>query len=144
VLVRTDIPLAQQVVQVGHACLEAGRRFDWPEELCNLVVLGVATQHDLQINVERARLAGIRIAVFDEPDDGLGITAACTEPLTGSIKRVFRRLPLWCEQVTSAAPRGPPTRAMPKDIRALYYFSASSVGLVFHLARRFRTHLKIQ
>lgn len=109
-LVRTDIPLAQQVVQVGHACLEAGRRFDWPEETCNLVVLAVPTQRDLQIRVERACLAGIRIAVFDEPDDALGITAACTEPLTGAARRIFRRLPLWRETETNTSARGPPTR----------------------------------
>jgi hypothetical protein len=106
VLVRTDIPLAQQVVQVSHACLEAGRRFDWPEEPCNLVVLAVPTQRDLQISVERACLAGIQIAVFDEPDDGLGITAACTEPLTDPLRRIFRRLPLWRE---SNPVRGPPS-----------------------------------
>ncbi len=109
-LVRTDIPLAQQVVQVGHACLEAGRRFDWPELPCNLVVLGVATQADLQIIVERVALAGVRLALFHEPDDDLGLTAACTAPLTGPIRRILRRLPLWSEPVCHAPARGPPTR----------------------------------
>lgn len=109
-LVRTDIPLAQQVVQVGHACLEAGRRFTWPETPCNLIVLGVRTQLDLQIAVERARLAGIGIALFYEPDHDLGATAACTEPLTGAVRRLFRRLPLWCEPLSVTTARGPPTR----------------------------------
>ncbi len=89
-LVRTDIPLAQQIVQVGHACLEAGRRFAWPEEPCHLVVLAVPTLADLQIAVERATLAGIRLAHFGEPDDSLGLTAACTEPLNAPLRRLFR------------------------------------------------------
>ncbi len=94
-LVRTDIPLAQQIVQVGHACLEAGRRFEWPEQSCNLVVLGVPALADLQIAVEWTTLAGIRMALFDEPDDGLGLTAACTEPLNTPLRRLFRNYSLW-------------------------------------------------
>jgi hypothetical protein len=76
------------------------------------VVLGVATLADLRITVERARLSGIRIALFHEPDHDLGFTAACTEPLTGSIRRVFHRLSLWREPVTHPPARGPPIRAV--------------------------------
>lgn len=103
-LVRTDMPLEQQLVQVGHACLEAGRQFSWPEEPCNLVVLDVASEKDLQIAVEHAHLAGIRMAVFCEPDYNLGITAACSEPLNGVHRRVFRRLPLWREPAPARDP----------------------------------------
>ncbi|MEP7289333.1 MAG: hypothetical protein ABI947_26575 [Chloroflexota bacterium] len=108
-LVRTDILLAQQVVQVGHACLEAGRQFEWSEGACNLVVLGAATLPDLQIIIEQASLAGIRMARFYEPDGDLGLTAVCTEPLTGPIRRVFRRLTLWREPLGNTSARDPPT-----------------------------------
>ncbi len=107
-LVRTDIPLAQQIVQVGHACLEAGRRFEWPEEPCHLVVLRVATLADLQTAVEWANLAGIQLALFDEPDNGLGLTAACTEPLNAPFRRLFRNYSLWSARVMAAQARSPP------------------------------------
>ncbi len=94
-LVRTDIPLPQQIVQVGHVCLEAGRRFAWPGRSCNLVVLGIATLADLQNAIDRVTLAGVRWALFYEPEDGLGLTAACTEPLNTLLRRLFRNYSLW-------------------------------------------------
>lgn len=107
VLVRTDISLAQQIVQVGHACLEAGRWFVWPDTPCNLVVLSVANVSDLQAAIERIQLAEVRIALFYEPDHQLGLTAACTEPISGAFRRLFRRFPLWDADGTPSA-RGPP------------------------------------
>jgi len=72
VLVRTDIPLADQIVQVGHACLEAGWQFAPPAAPCHLVVLGVVSEAHLHTVVGDAALTGVRCAVFHEPDDGLG------------------------------------------------------------------------
>jgi hypothetical protein len=109
VLVRTDIPLAGQIVQVGHACVEAGHRFDQPADPCHLVVLSVPTAHHLRAALHRVGRAGIRCAVFHEPDDQLGDTAACTEPISGAYRRVFRRFPLWSGDTLSSA-RGPPMR----------------------------------
>jgi hypothetical protein len=37
----------------------------------------------------------IRYALFFEPDDGLGFTAACTEPLTDIKRYLFSRYRLW-------------------------------------------------
>ena len=74
------------MVQVGHACLEAGRRFEQPDEPCQLVLLAVSSEKQLELEVERAQLRGIRWVVFREPDDNLGLTAACTEPIRGSIR----------------------------------------------------------
>lgn len=106
-LVRTDIALEQQIVQVGHACLEAGRRFDWPDTPCNLVVLGVANVSDLRAAIERVQLAEVRVALFYEPDHQLGLTAACTEPISGAFRRLFRRFALWNGQDVIFI-RGPP------------------------------------
>jgi hypothetical protein len=110
VLVRADIPLADQIVQVGHACLEAGRRFAQPAEPGNLVLLSVPSERHLHDAVARAELAGIRCVVFNEPDDHLGDTAACTEPVLARDRRVFRRFPLWVAATERAQARAPPDR----------------------------------
>lgn len=73
---RTDIPLADQIVQVGHACLEAGFKFQKPNEIVNLVVVGIESETHLLATLERMSLRGIRYVVFHEPDDELGFTAA--------------------------------------------------------------------
>ena len=96
------------MVQVGHACLEAGHRFEQPDEPCHLVLLGVSSAKHLQLLVEQVELRGIRCTVFREPDNNLGLTAACTEPIRGSIRQVFRRLPLWEFHDSSRGKRGPP------------------------------------
>jgi hypothetical protein len=108
VLIRTDIPLADQIVQVGHTCLAAGWQFAQPAAPCHLVVLGVPTQARLLEQVAAAALAGIRCEVFTEPDDGLGATAACSEPVCGADRRCFRHLPLWQAPDAQAWARSPP------------------------------------
>ena len=92
---RTDIPLADQIVQVGHACLEAGFKFQRPEETIHLVVVGVESQTQLLTALEGVSLRDIRYVMFFEPDNGLGFTAACTEPLNNRYRREFRDFPLW-------------------------------------------------
>ena len=94
-LVRTDIPLADQIVQVAHVCLEAGHRFGWPAETLPLVLLGVPSEAHLRDAVTSLEAAGARCVTFYEPDDALGCTAACTAPLDRSYHRLFRRFPLW-------------------------------------------------
>ena len=94
-LVRTDIPLADQIVQVGHACLEAGFKFRRPNEIVNLVVVGIESEIQLLATLERLGLHEIHFVLFREPDDDMGFTAACTEPLTIAYKREFRNFRLW-------------------------------------------------
>ncbi len=95
VLIRTDIPLADQIVQVGHACLEAGFKFQKPDDIVNLVVVGVESETRLLITLERLSLRGIQFSLFCEPDNQMGYTAACTAPLTVARRREFRNFPLW-------------------------------------------------
>lgn len=104
-LVRTDIPLADQIVQVGHACLEAGGAFA-PPPGCHLVVLQVGSEPQLWRMVERAEIAGIPMKVFFEPDDGMRYTAACSAPVGGAQRRIFRHLPLWAPPGSAPAPPG--------------------------------------
>jgi hypothetical protein len=112
VLVRTDLPLAHQIVQVGHACLEAGRQFAQPTQPRNLVVLGVDSELQLRATIEHAASLGIHFAAFHEPDDAMGLTAACSEPVTGIARRAFRRMSLW--RIDTALPnaRAPPDVAL--------------------------------
>lgn len=90
------MPLATQIVQVGHACLEAGNKFKQPEgEPSYLVVLEVKDKDALLEAISRTNFYGVQITPFYEPDYDLGYTAACTEPVEGETKRVFKKYPLW-------------------------------------------------
>ena len=94
--VRKDIPMAAQVVQTGHACLEAGSRFPQPgKDTSYLVVLAVQNERKLMEAVAEAKYHGVRSVVFFEPDNKLGHTASCTEPVQGETRHLFKRYPLW-------------------------------------------------
>lgn len=100
VFVRTDLPLADQIVQAGHACLEAGSAFPLPA-CCRLIVLAAANREALCARLEFCRERGIRFRAFFEPDpvDGdiepMGLAALCTEPVSHAQRRHFRRFRLW-------------------------------------------------
>ena len=95
VLVRQDLPLSDQLVQIAHACLAAGYSYSLPAEVPNLVLLAVPGEKHLHIFLGSLDAAGIRYVLFHEPDDCLGDTAACTEPLTARYRETFQRLSLW-------------------------------------------------
>lgn len=93
-LVRSDLPLSQQVVQACHASHQAGR-FLLLEDPPNLIVLSVEDEASLLDAAQRAQGHGIRLTVFREPDRGNEATAFCTEPVQGAARKIFQRLPLW-------------------------------------------------
>lgn len=93
VLVRRDIPIGNQLAQVGHACQEAGALFRPPVPAGRMVVLSVKDEESLLRAALRIDAAGVRIHVFEEPDFPKGHTAACTEPTDN--ERPFKSLPLW-------------------------------------------------
>jgi hypothetical protein len=95
VFVRTDIPLADQIVQVGHACFSAGLKCQISDEEVNLVLLSMDSEKQLLASLGALNAAGIKYVVFHEPDDEMGYTAACTEPLTGTYRREFHNYQLW-------------------------------------------------
>ena len=47
VLIRKDISPEQQVVQAGHACLEAGFKFERPDRTSFLILLQVENEQSL-------------------------------------------------------------------------------------------------
>ncbi len=101
VFVRADIPVVGQVVQVGHACYQAGAQFG-QDEVPHLILIGVQDEKVLLEEVARVQRRGIRVEVFHETgvvyagrtDPVSGYTAACTEPLRGDVRRWFKRYEL--------------------------------------------------
>ena len=75
--------------------MEAGFKFQKPNEPTHLVVVCIPSEAKLIAVLERLRLHGIQFALFHEPDDEMGFTAACTEPLTSRFRREFRDFQLW-------------------------------------------------
>lgn len=113
-LIRTDILLADQIVQVGHVCVEAGNQFSQPAGPSHLVLLGIASQDRLLEAAAKIDLAGYPYAIFFEPDDDLGFSAICTGPLAGQSRRLFKQYSLWNEpnEVFTERERAPPTTSV--------------------------------
>ncbi len=96
VLVRTDITLAQQLVQAAHAAAEAARRFYRHEHgTASLVVLAVSDGAALHRAHEQLLARGVEHEMFFEPDGAMGHSAIGTEPLCALRRRALRRYPLW-------------------------------------------------
>jgi hypothetical protein len=74
-------------VQAAHAAIEAARSL-LPELLPHphLVICRVASERDLLAAADRLERAGVRFALFREPDRDNEATALATEPL-GSERR---------------------------------------------------------
>ena len=90
------MPLAVQMVQTGHACLEAGIRFQQPDgNPSYLVVLAVPNERKLMEVKEEIACHGVESAIFFEPDNEWGNTAFCTEPIQEDTRKIFKKYPLW-------------------------------------------------
>ena len=96
VLVREDISLEQKLVQVGHAALEAGFRFQQPERTASLIVLSVPDREALEAAAVRLNAKGIDCHLFHEPDFGMGHSALATRPISEKAERhLMRKYPLF-------------------------------------------------
>lgn len=100
VMVRKDLPMADQVVQVGHVCFDAGHY--WGKDGVHLILLQVKDENELLEWSYYLKDAEIKHTVFYEPDpaeeinnEPMGNTALCTEPLHGKRKDIFRNCPKW-------------------------------------------------
>lgn len=106
ILIRSDIALADQLVQAAHVALEAGKQFIQPDISCHMAVLSVKNQEHLLKAVSDAQLKGIQMTVFHEPDcaDGtdysMGYTAAASQPITGEQRRIFKKYQLWKPKIS--------------------------------------------
>lgn len=91
---RTDIPLADQIVQASHSAIEAGRELQIPSH-CNLVLLQIENEKDLLDTACFLLQNGIRYEMFFEPDDNMGHTSITTEALTDEKRKLLSKFKLW-------------------------------------------------
>lgn len=92
VLVRKDLTPPQQAVQACHAAIEATRQFlPAHAEHPHLVLLGVKSQHQLENTAMQLRSRDIPFQEFREPDIDNELTAIATAPLTGDVRKFFKR-----------------------------------------------------
>jgi len=95
VLVRKDLPPAQQVVQSCHAAFEAARSFlPAGQEHPHIIVCQVRDELTLRQSLDKLQTHGVRCRAFLEPDLGNELTALATEPVFDGTRRLFRRFPL--------------------------------------------------
>ena len=106
-LVREDLPAAQQVVQSCHAAIEAAR-FLFPPDSPHphLIVCSVGDEPALWQRLHRLQRHGIRFRAFFEPDRANELTALATEPVCGPTRRVFRNLRLLTPEPLPASSKG--------------------------------------
>jgi hypothetical protein len=96
VFVRTDLPIEQQIVQAGHAALEAGHEFDKvSDDVSSLIILRIKSKAKLENAIASIRSKGIRMVEFHEPDWDYGLTAAASEPIFEDSREAFKRYNLW-------------------------------------------------
>jgi len=96
--IREDIPFAQKIVQLGHACHEAGKLLNYNEhkDVSSLVLLSAKNEDDLKNIARIVECAGIDFHIFYEPDNNMGYSALCTRPVvTQRDRAVFRRWDLF-------------------------------------------------
>jgi hypothetical protein len=96
VIVRKDLPVAQQLVQAAHAAHESGLHLcENKSEVNYLVALEVPNEDGLLAAHERLEDRGIQAILFREPDRNNEATALCTEPVWGNRRRIFSKYSLW-------------------------------------------------
>lgn len=93
--IRDDISPEQKIVQLGHATWEAGLRFKDPGKISSLILLHADDEDDLVAAARKLDEKGIEYYMFYEPDNGLGYTAICTEPIFGQTRAVFEKYSLF-------------------------------------------------
>lgn len=86
VFVRRDLPLADQMVQVAHVCLEAGQAFCVPRH-CPLVLLEVADEPALRRVLEHCRRCAISAHIY-----GTGCGRQCSVSAHGPDSRLYATL----------------------------------------------------
>ena len=89
--IREDISSAQKIVQLGHACHEAGKLLNHSEHkhVSSLILLSAKDEDDLLEIAERINRAGITFHMFHEPDNNMGYSAICTRPVISARERAF-------------------------------------------------------
>ncbi len=93
VFVRTDIPIADQIVQSCHSSMKAGEYFGNSD--CALVLLQIKNVNDLHEVKKLCIHSDIDYVEFIEPDDNMGLTSIATKPINKNKGKVFSSYKLW-------------------------------------------------
>ena len=102
-MVRSDLSLAQQLVQAAHATLECGIYHSGiPPKPDNIVLPSVGSEQELRAEFARITEAGVQARLIEEPDIGDQATAMATEPMTGSSRKLFSNHRLWKQPIPHA------------------------------------------
>lgn len=90
--IREDLSPEQKIVQLGHACHEAGKMIDLREhkEPSSLILLSARNEDDLIMISRKIDRAGIDHYMFFEPDIN-SYTSICTRPVFSDRERAFFR-----------------------------------------------------
>ena len=108
VWVRTDIPLAQQMVQACHASVLAGRDFQHHNDT-HLVLLSVANEEELKSVAFFLESIKTKFQIFYEPDlfgeDEMGYTAIASEIISEDRRPEFYQYNLWSDPNDGNNPR---------------------------------------
>jgi len=87
--VRSDLSASQQIVQLGHACLEAGKNFQHAPNT-HIVIFRVKNEEKLLCAAADLNDAEVQYACFYEPNARIGYTAISTEPIYGLQREIFQ------------------------------------------------------
>lgn len=89
--IREDLSPEQKIVQLGHACHEAGKLLTPSEHIepSNLVLLSARNEDDLLEIADKIHCTGITFSMFFEPDNNMGYSAICTRPVSSARERAF-------------------------------------------------------
>lgn len=96
IFLRTDIPLAQQLVQASHAALEAGLKDKHTySQTSSIIIFQIPDEETLKKELQYIQSLGIECASFYEPYEDMGITAFATLPITEDKRHYFKKYTLW-------------------------------------------------
>lgn len=95
ILVRDDLTVAQQGVQVAHAGMLAVSKHGGLQEDTRLVILKVKDQDQLLSYFDMSKNYGLKAERFYEPDYDIFWSAMSTAPISREEGKIFKKLPLW-------------------------------------------------
>ena len=95
--VREDISAEQKIVQIGHACYDAGKLIPKSEQTRSpsLILLSAQNEDELLLIAKKISCAGISYSAFYEPDCNrltgktMGYSALCTRQVSSLRERSF-------------------------------------------------------
>ena len=98
IFVRTDISLAQQLVQTNHATYQMAVK-ESADNTPNIVLVGVASQKALLRVIKKLNNFNIAHESFVESDNDMGLSAISTvSSLTNEQRTALKNYALWREQ----------------------------------------------